>query len=47
MSMATKRKSSDPIKSLPCDFDGLLVKKSKSSGVLKFSMENKSVKRSV
>ena len=47
MSMATKRKSSDPIQNLPCGFDGLLVKKSKSSGVLKFSMENKSVKSRV
>jgi hypothetical protein len=47
MSMATKRKNSDPMETLPCGFDGLLVKKSKSSGVLKFSMENKSVKRRV
>ena len=47
MSMAIKRKSSDPIQTLPCGFDGLLVKRSKSSGVRKFSTENKSVKSRV
>ena len=47
MSPVMKRKNEDPANNLHCGFEGLLVKKSKSSGVLKFNMKNKEVKSKV